>query len=397
MNIVLYVNSFLPTVGGRELVVHYLAKTLNESGHNVRVVGPAGWWSYRNIPFEYPVHRWPTLRKLLRDHLWLLQLRLETAFWGADVVHAHSTYPCGYIAAKLKHYRNIPLIVTPHGEDIHVMPEIGFGQRLDPVQASKIDFAIQNADLVTAISDSVTTSLVQAGASIEKIRHIPNGIDSKRFEQPVPFDVHKWLGFPNDVRIIITVGNYHPRKGHEKLIAAMKEIVKSEPGTRLVIVGRKTQALLPMIKRLNVEDVVRLTGPINFPGTSMCTSAEHQVSCDLLAALYQSSDVYVSAGMGEGAEGLSLALLEAMAAGLPVVATDISGNRDIVQDEKNGILISATDEGTLSESILKLLDNRELAHQMGAQGKKTALTYEWTEIAKCYLEVYEEATHRLTG
>ena len=164
MNIVLYVPSYLPSIGGRELVVHYLATSLLSLGHRVRVVGPAGWWSHRKIRFDYPLHRWPTLRGFFRDKVAFTQLLLDTTIWGCDVIHAHSTYPSGYSAARLKTIKNFPLVITPHGEDIHTIPEIGFGQRLDPIQRPKIARSLQSAELLTAISDSIKASLLDAGA-----------------------------------------------------------------------------------------------------------------------------------------------------------------------------------------------------------------------------------------
>ena len=164
MNIVLYVNSFLPALGGREVVVHYLAREFKRLGHNVRVLGPAGWWRLRKMRFEYPVHRWPTLRKFVPEKVQYAQLVLDNLMWGADVIHAHSTYPNGYAVAKLRRRTNIPLVVTPHGEDIHVIPEINFGLRLDPVTEKKIKTALQSAQLVTAISQSVRDSTARAAA-----------------------------------------------------------------------------------------------------------------------------------------------------------------------------------------------------------------------------------------
>ena len=230
---------------------------------------PPGGGPIAKSVLNIPLHRWPTLRGLFSEQVRFSQLLLDTTIWGCDVIHAHSTYPSGYAAVKLKTLRDFPLVVTPHGEDIHVIPEIGFGQRLDPVQGPKIEFALQKAELLTAISDSVENSLLDAGAPQEKIRKIPNGVDIERFQRPVSADVRKWLQLPEDSRLIVTVGNYHPRKGHEVLIRAMPIILKSEPRARLVIVGRNSGELYPLIGELALEDKVKLTGPIDFPSISL--------------------------------------------------------------------------------------------------------------------------------
>ena len=173
----------------------------------------------------------------------------------------------------------------------------------------------------------------------------------------------------------------------------MPLILAEEPRARLIIVGRNTDTLHPLIRKLDLDDKVKLTGPISFPAIvpeqRRAQSASHKP--DWLAAIYRSSEVYVSAGMNEGAEGLSLAVLEAMAAELPIVATDISGNRDIIQDGQNGLLIPPANSAQLAEGVLRLLSNDELRMRMGAKAKGVAKQYEWREIARQYLAVYHEA------
>ena len=392
MNIVLYVNSFLPSIGGREIVVHNLALSLSKLGHRVRVVGPSGWWSYRKIRFEYPLHRWPTLKGLFNEQVMLSKLLLDTTIWRCDVIHAHSTYPSGYVAVKLKILRNIPLVVTPHGEDIHTIPEIGYGQRLDPVQGPKIEFTLKKAELLTAISDSIVNSFLDAGAPKEKIRKIPNGVDTERFQGTVLADVRKWLQLPKNSRLIVTVGNYRPLKGHEVLVRAMPMILKSEPRARLVIVGRHSNELNPLLRDLGLDGKVKLTGPIDFPSiASKDSNPQNPQKPDWIASIYRNSEMYVSSGLGEGAEGLSLAVLEAMAAGLPIVATNISGNRDIIKNGENGLLVPPDDSDYLAKAILQILINNQTRIRMRVNAKELASKYEWNQVAQEYLAVYQEA------
>lgn len=394
MNIVLYTTSFLPSIGGREIVVYYLAEALTRLGHEVRVFGPAGFRSQRKARFAYSVHRWPTLLGgLFANQEQVLKLFIDTAVWGCDVVHAHSTYPCGFAVAQLKSIRNLPFVLTPHGQDINTIPEIGFGLRLDPALRPKIQYALQKAELVTSISDTVEASLLDAGAMPEKIRKIPNGIDFERFQQANLPDVFRWLRVEPGSRLILTVGNYHPRKGHDILIRSMPFILAREPRVRLIIVGGGTAALRPLIEELQLQDKVRLTGRIDFPITDRINGRPQSRpgSEDWLAAVYQNSELYISAGISEGAEGLSLALLDAMAAGLPVVATDISGNRDLICDGETGYLVSPGDPTLLAASVLPLLSEGELRSEMGKACRKTADNYRWTKIAQQYLDVYQEA------
>lgn len=384
LNVVLYTGSFLPKIGGREMVVFHLAQAFRRLGNRVRVLGPSGWWKSRKHQFEFPVHRWPTLRGWFPEQVAYAQLRMDVSIWGADVIHAHNTYPTGYVGTRFTKGRQIPLVITPHGRDIHVIPEIDHGLRLDPVIGRKIEHAVREANLVTAISGSVKDSLIDAGASEEQIRHIPNGIDFERFRQADGPDVYKQLKLPPDARLVLTVGSYERRRGHENLIKAMPAIKAAEPRARLVIVGRSTHKLQPLIDELGMADDVVTTGEIGFPANG----ASHN---DLLAAIYRASSVYLSGGMAEGAEGLSLAVLDAMAAELPVVATNISGNRDIIVDGQNGLLVEPGDVESIAERSIRLLQDENLRKRLGQAGNDTVRKYSWDEIANQYLDLYREA------
>jgi glycosyltransferase involved in cell wall biosynthesis len=282
-------------------------------------------------------------------------------------------------------------VITPHGEDIHSVPEIGFGQRLDPVQRAKIDYAVRAADLLTAISGSVEASLLEAGAYCERIRRIPNGVDLARFACPPIGNIFHWLNLPTNSRLIITVGNYRPIKGHDVLIRAMPSVLRERPDARLVIVGRTSDVLETMVADLGLREVVRFTGLIELPRRltgNNGSAGEHE---DRLAGLYAGSEVYVSSGIGEGAEGLSLAVLEAMAAGLPVVATNISGNKDMVQPGENGYLVPPGDADALAAAVLRVLQNRQLRGAMASNARGVAARFEWKEIALRYLDAYRES------
>lgn len=394
MNIVLYVNSFLPTLGGREFVIHYLADGLLRLGHEVRVVGPAGFRKHRNLRFQYPVHRWPTSRGYLSDAVGTAQLAFDTAIWGADIIHAHNTWPTGYRAARLKRLNDIPLVITPHGADIQTIPGIGYGLMLDPIIRPKIIRALEQGELITAISKKIQSVLMEAGAREDKIRLIPNGVDIARFSRPVRHDIRNWLRVDPGARLIMTIGRYNPRKGQEFLIRAMPEILAVEPLARLVIVGDNTEVLKPLIADLGLAGKVVLTGGIS-PSMDILNRSEGAsgtgVEPDYLSELLCSGELYVSAGTDDNSEGLSLAVLESMAAGLPIIATNISGNRDVVVHGENGCLVRPSDEHALAESIVSVLKQPDMHRRMSEGARRTAMQYEWINIARRYVETYQEA------
>ena len=120
--------------------MHHLAISLMELGHNVLLAGPGSYRRFRHLEYPYSVLRWPRIPFLAKELTWRLLLRITRMRFKWDVVHAHTTYPNGFTAAQLKEKSNFPLIITPHGADIHKVPEINFGHRLDPEKEQKISY-----------------------------------------------------------------------------------------------------------------------------------------------------------------------------------------------------------------------------------------------------------------
>ena len=241
MNILLFNNSHLPLIGGKEIVVHHLAMSLMELGHNVVLAGPGSYRRFRHLKYPYTVFRWPRVPFLTKELSWRLLLRVTRMRFKWDIVHAHTTYPNGFTAAQLKEVSNFPLIITPHGADIHKVPEIDFGHRLDPEKEKKIGYALNIADFTTAISAAVEASIADTGLQKEKVVAIPNGVDKKRFAAHVDFNIFDFLKIPDDSKVVLSVGNYHPRKGHKTLCMAAKKARKAEPKLVVVIVGNPSQ------------------------------------------------------------------------------------------------------------------------------------------------------------
>ncbi len=383
MKIALFADSFLPAIGGRELVVHHLALQMQELGHTPVVVGPGGWWSRRHQKYPYPVVRCPSIPGVPFSRVKRSRLLQAHRRYKFDVIHAHATYPSGYIAALAEDTLGVPLVITPHGEDINLVPEIDFGYRLNPELDAKIKTAIQHAARVTAISDTVHDSLVDAGAPEHKIVDIPNGVDTRRFTRPQDESTLKRFGIDADSFVAVSIGNLHPRKGHDVSIRAIKQIAGDLPNVKLVIVGAGTVRLDTLVTEVGLTDQVQLAGTIPTPDPSKPDQP------DLLAALLKRANVYISASVGDGAEGLSLALLEAMAASACPLVTEISGNRDVIDNERNGLVVPPGSSEAIAAALRRLYGDRDLCEQLSEAARLDVQASDWLEIAKTYIECYE--------
>jgi len=388
MNILLFNNSHLPLIGGKEIVVHHLAMSLMELGHNVVLAGPGSYRRFRHLIYPYTVFRWPRIPFLSKELTWRLLLRITRMRFKWDIVHAHTTYPNGFTAAQLKEVTDFPLIITPHGADIHKVPEIGFGHRLDPVKDKKICYALDIADFTTAISKAVEDSIADTGLEKNKIIAIPNGVDKHRFTTHVDFDVFEFLGIPRDSKVVVSVGNYHPRKGHKTLCMATQKAHEVEPKLVVVIVGNPSQKFCQEILDQGMGDFIKFTGSLRFP---MPGSTDDP---DILVALLHASHAYVSASIAEGTEGLSLALLEAMAAKTCVIATRVSGNRDIIINNENGLLIEPGCEESLEQALISVCSDASLVTRLAENGQQFVKKYSWLEITKLYVELYKKTLDR---
>ncbi len=354
-----------------------------ELGHTVVIAGLANYRQLRKIKYPYRVIGWPRIPFLPKDIRLRILLIITRLTYRWDIVHAHTTYPNGYTAAWLKTISDFPLIITPHGADIHKVPEIGFGHRMDPKIERKIIYALNRANYTTAISKSVESSIRDLGLENEKIISIPNGVDKKRFTTPSSFDVFDYLNVPRDSKLIVSVGNYHQRKGHETLVKAIQKVHESESKVILVIVGNTSEKFCQKIHDEGADNYIKFTGILGFP----VFGGENKE--DILVALLHASRAYISSSIAEGTEGLSLAVLEAMAANTCVIATRVSGNRDVITDGENGLLVEPRSVKNMSDAILRVCADKSLADRLSDGGQRFVEKYSWLEITQQYLDLYE--------
>ena len=391
MKILLFDNSHLPTIGGKEIVVHHLATQYQRLGHEVLVGGPGSYFAHRKVELGYPLRRFPNLPLVSfeRSWKWRASQLLSSGRLGSgkfDLVHAHTTYPCAFYAAQA--FRDgvpaVPLIVTPHGADIHKLPEIQFGKRLDPVLDEKICWSLTQCARATSISQGIRDSLVDAGMDEAKIVDIPNGVDIDRFGQQVELDARSELGLAETTKLLVTIGNAHPRKGHETLVEAVVECSKRRDDLHLVIIGHGLDELQQKITAAGHSQLVTIAGGLPFPVPGQTNPP------DLLAALLQQSTAYISSSVGEGSEGLSLALLESMAAGTCIVATAVSGTKDIIRHEQNGLLVVPGSVEDMSAAIDRVCSDPSYRDALRRESKSDSNGYSWNAIARKYIGLFEE-------
>jgi phosphatidylinositol alpha-mannosyltransferase len=202
-------------------------------------------------------------------------------------------------------------------------------------------------------------------------RIIPHGVDLERFSPKVaPIDKY------NDGKLnILFVSRLEKRKGAKYLLQAYRRAKKDCPPSRLILVGpgdRSRREYERWVRDVNLEDVV-FTGHVPYTD---------------LPRYYHTADIFSIPAVGQ--ESFGIVLLEAMAAGKPIVATNIEGYASVVKSGAEGILVKPKDEQALARALVSLANDKNLREQMGAKGLAKAETMSWPKIAQRTLDFYQE-------
>lgn len=207
----------------------------------------------------------------------------------------------------------------------------------------------------------------------QKIFYIPNSVPDARCNVNKHNHIKRsQLGFHNSDILIGSVGRLHPVKNYDVLLKSMPYVLKQYPQTKLVIVGdgEEKQNLLRIAMDLKIRSHVLFLG-------------KRDDVNELLSLFY----LFV---LPSKYEGTSLSLIEAMASSLPVVATRVGGNPELVKDENNGVLVEPSDPKKLAEAILKILGDKALAKRLGTNGRMIyERNYTINSMVMKYEQVYQ--------
>ena len=337
--------------GGLERVVVDLAEVQAAAGHRVRVVclfqrGPlAAELQRQGIEVMHCGKRAGTdLAALAR-----LRRALRPAIGG--IVHTHNAVAHYHAAAALLGLGRVRLLNTRHG--------MGATEQGGDRSERLFHLAGYRTDAVVAVCEAARAAYAtQVPAPRLAMQVVPNGIRMQRF---APGDAHDrerlrgQLGFAPGTRLVGSVGRLNFIKDHASLLHAHARIQAQVPDTGLVVVGSGPElaSLRDLRESLGLADRVHLLG-----------------DRDDVPELLRGLDLFV---LPSTSEGYSLALVEACAAGLPIIATDVGGNREIVMPGRNGMLVPAEAPDTLAASLIEMLQDPETMARMGRSGRAWAL------------------------
>lgn len=376
MKICIFGASFLPRRGGMEYVIHNLSQALIALGHEVTVIAERTAWAGIGVDHEYGLARYGVPTRGLRSSgiaeiESLYRIGQQHKKTGFDIMHCHSVSYAGTRAIRAKNRYGIPVVMTPHGEDVQRVPEIGYGLRLDSGWNTRIEANLNAADAVTAISRSVQNELDCMPAN--RVVRIPNGVHRAQFGAGDSRFLRERLGLDSDTIILLSVGRNHVKKGYDYGIKAVADL-RDRLGIHNVhyaVIGKLTTQHKELVASLNIGDQVSLI--------------EELAPSDIIEC-YRSADIFFSPSI---IEGLSLVSIEAISCGLPVVVTNVPGNADIVDDTNAGLIVESENPSSMADGLAKLVSNHQQRAALAEVALRESERYDWKSVAEQYLELYQ--------
>lgn len=274
---------------------------------------------------------------------------------GRDCDLLHANWAVSGLVARAA-LRGKPLVLTVRGSDVNRFPEAGFMGRL-------VTRAMRQADRVVAVSQPLAECVVERGVAPDSVCAIRNGV-------ALPKDLRRHSGPGLHV---LWVGRLTEEKDVPTLVEAFRRVHQVDPRAKLSLVGDGDQR--PVVERLVAE--ARLVEHVHLLGAqpSHCVS-DHYARADLCV-------------LSSVSEGLPNVVLEAMAHGLPVVATAVGGVPDVVEHEATGLLVAPGDPQALADAMLRLVRDAGLRGRLGRAARRGVEPMSWQHAAERYLEVFE--------
>ncbi|HAS84149.1 MAG TPA: glycosyltransferase family 1 protein [Verrucomicrobia bacterium] len=389
--------------GGTESVVFNLARSYIRQGMESPVFctdmfATPGTQRFNEVPiqrFRY-VFPWLFLSDEARAKLQLkggspLSFGLLHALWrepGVTVIHAHAQHRLGGIARTVARWRGIPYVVSIHGGYL-TLPEEQASQMQDPFRGKPewgklfgwllgARRVLDDADAILCVGRDEHERMRQRYG--EKAHYVPNGVHTERFRQADASAFRQHAGLKPGEKLVLCVSRIDYQKNQRLLVSAFARFAATRPEWKLALIGAVTveayrDAILADIKHAGLEGRVLL-----IPGFAP--------DDPLLPSAYKAADVFVLPTVHEP---FGIVILEAWAAGVPVIASRVGGIPGFSHDGQDILLFEKNDEDGLLERLERLADDAPLGERLKQQASHEVIRYDWDEVALDVCSIYASA------
>ncbi len=281
-----------------------------------------------------------------------------------DVLDAHYFYPDGVAAVLIAKRLRKPVVITARGSDINVLPNSAIPRRW-------IRWAARNADAIITVSSALRDAILDLDVGQPRIEVLRNGVDLEQFA-PLPTararEALQW----GEGTVLLSVGKLVEAKGHDLVIRALAEL----PGVRLVIVGEGPFR----------GDLQRLAADL---GVADCVSFLGAVPHTQLRMLYCAADIAI---LASAREGMPNVVLESLACGTPVIATDVGGIGEILVPSV-GVLLRERTPDALQAAVTRVLQSKPAVETI----RRHAEGLDWTPVLRAQIELYRDVVRSRSG
>ncbi|MFP4129103.1 MAG: glycosyltransferase [Desulfonatronovibrio sp.] len=379
MNICMFTNTYLPHMGGVAKSVAAFAEDLRLRGHQVLIISPT-FSHEQEPPDEEHVLRVPAIQNFNGSDFsvsiplpFIINHKLNS--FRPDIIHSHHPYLLGDAALRTAYRRNLPLVFTHHTlyeQYTHYVPlDSQAMKRLAVLLATSY---ANHCARVIAPSQSIAELIARRGVKTP-IQVIPTGVDLEYFHSGKGADFRNQHQIPEDEPVIGHLGRLAPEKNLEYLTRAVVQALKIIPQkARFLVVGSGPS-------QEHIQQIFDENGLID-----RLIMAGKQTGQELANA-YRAMNIFVFASKSE-TQGM--VLTEAMAAGVPVIALDASGVREVVRDDYNGRLLNQeTSAETFGQAIADFFDKKNLARTWGKGAYHTAGQFSREVCAQKLINTYQ--------
>lgn len=413
MKIVIASDLYWPMVNGVSTFCRSLAQNLVKNGHEVMILASSqtgdfsigeedGCTVVRFDSVKFPFH--PNQVDPLPDQVKVFnQIPVPRVFYAnglrvclspyrkikkvlddfqPDVIHGHTPLMIGLAVGRYAKLRNVPLVCTTHTFPDNTTGNLWFiypiKKPVDYLVKSHCAKVLVNSNYATMPTKMVMDALLPA--HIKKNLKIPvealqNGVDLSRFSPgPVPKDTYKKFNLPEDKPIISYIGRLDKEKSIGVVVRAFQQVLKSKPAHLLLVGdGADKDDLKSLVKKLGLTDHVTFTG---------------KVVGDDLVNLHRIGTVFCTASV---TEVQSIALLESMACGQPVVVIDVDSMKELCKDGINGYMCEEKNVDQIAGRLLKVISDKKLRDKMGKESIKIASTFDIKYSVQKFEQIYKKA------
>ncbi len=386
MKILIAADLHWPLINGVSTFSRNLARGMAARGHDVLVVAPSQTSRrYKEVDGNYAIERVRAVKFPLYQNVYVsptpeLEVKKIIDEFRPDVVHIQMLMRIGQATMDYARKKHIPVVSTSHAMPENLMDNITTNQRVaEPINYLLRDYGRRFHSRADAITSPTQSAIDTFGKHAEKLSVTPviisNGINLEQFSPAkAPASIYKKFAIPTDRPIVTYVGRLDAEKHLPVLLRAFARLREQEPTAHLLVVGHGTES----------DNLETLAHELDIDGDTTFTG---RVSDEDLVQLHRVGTLYA---IPSPAELQSIATLEAMASGQPIVAVDAGALGELCHDGDNGFLFPLDDSEAMAEGLAKIVGDPALRETFSQESLRIARTHDITYTLEQFESLYRE-------